>query len=409
MTVNLVEVLRDIIQIRLAVQFRRLVMRDVFRSSKSFDRRALLYYKTSPFASSRLVDKSRHTNDREILSMASVLHRQGLTVDVIDREAKPSQFMQLAEFDYDLIISNCAGNSAPHHQTLLTKFSYKAFVALAMGPDPAVSHEKNTSRHASFSKRTGVSPVVRRLVSGTKDEWDSRFSKASAIVVNARPGTFSHQSYLRYGIPIHYVPSAVSEAVGFEDSLGGGRKRLPTSFIFFGGNGLICKGLDLVLEAFDGMHNLELHVFGPLGEKDFWKYYKPLLMVNPQIHVHGFVDVGGKIFQEVTSRAAFNIFPASSEGAATSVVTAMRAGVIPLVTYEAGVNVEPFGFQIPKDQVNPEALRDLIGRLSSMGADEVRKRSKLAYLASLEFCESNFTDKFDLAVREILSGKSEKT
>lgn len=402
---KLMESLLDLILIRIRVRFRKLVVIDALNQSTNRPRRALLYYKTSPLASSRLVSKSRHTNDGEILSMISVLDDKGFAVDVIDREASLKQVMALSDVKYDLLISNCAGNSAPHHHVLVDFFNYKSLVAWAMGPDPALSVEKNIARHSSFFERTGVRPVIRRLVSGNQEEWDRRFERCSAIIVNGKPGTFSFESYRRHKKPIYYVPSVVSEQVYFSGNVD--KKRSPRTFIFFGGNGLICKGLDLVLEAFDGLHGLELHVFGPSGEEDFWGHYKALIDSNPQIHFHGFVEVGGAVFRDVSSRAGYQIFPASAEGSATSVLTAMRAGVVPIVTYETGIDVKPFGFQLPERHVNVKELRVLIGRLSTVGKSELRRRSNSAHRASLENHEDVFKVRFKLAINDIIGSWEE--
>ncbi len=107
---------------------------------------------------------------------------------------------------------------------------------------------------------------------------------------------------------------------------------------------MICKGLDLVLEAFDGLTGVELHIGGPAGENEFWSFYAPLLKRNPHIFYHGFVVVGGALFNKITEDAAFAIFPGSAEGATTSVLTVMARGLVPFVTYETGIDSEDFGF-----------------------------------------------------------------
>lgn len=395
-----VDVLLDFFLIRVPVRFRKRVIENAGHQVVVDKKRALLYYKTDPFFSKRLVKKGRHTNDREIVSMVSSLTEAGFIVDVIDREASRSQIFKLRKYEYELFFSNCAGNSAPLHWTVVDDLKPKKIVALAMGPDPELSVKNNVARHANFRDRTGVDPVLRRMVDGSPEEWSARFGNSSAIFINARPGTFSYQSYLGYEVPLHFLPSAVSDSVPVHEAKVS--ERSPKTFMFFGGNGLICKGLDLVLEAFDGLHHLDLHVFAPPGEKDFWSHYRPLLARNPQIHFHGFVDVGGRIFQSISQRAAFNIFPASAEGCATSVTSAMRSGVIPVVTHEAGLDVEGYGIQIGTIHPEPAELRDLVCSLSELSESEVNRRSRESYLASLDFTDLNFRKSFQDAVLQII-------
>jgi hypothetical protein len=140
---------------------------------------------------------------------------------------------------------------------------------------------------------------------------------------------FNVETFSSHQIPMCRINPSTSPILNFELSLL--ESKSSNSFIYFGGNGLICKGLDLVLEAFDGLKGVTLDVCCPSNELDFWSYYKPLLERNSHIRFHGFVQVGGREFSEITAKAAFNIFPGSAEGCATSVVTCMRRGVIPVL------------------------------------------------------------------------------
>jgi hypothetical protein len=181
------------------------------------------------------------------------------------------------------------------------------------------------------------------------------------------------------------------------------KRKSAKSFLYIGGNGLICKGLDLVLEAFDGLSHLTLDVCGPEGEADFWGFYRPLMERNPQIRFHGFVDVTGPVFKNITSRTAFNIFPSCSEGCATSVVTAMRRGVIPVVTPESGVDVYDFGYELQNATV--EGVRDVVMNLCEMPQSEMKRRILDTYLESSRYSMDGFKDSMLRALLNTLSIK----
>lgn len=400
-----IEALGDVL-VKIQLRFRPLVREDVFRKASIFTERVLVYYKTDPLQSRRLVKNFRHTNNSEILAMITELDSLGFVVDLVDREASTGSFYKLSKNSYDLAISNCAGNSAPLHSKIREVIRPRALVAYAMGPDPLLSVRNNIRRHNSFESRTGSRPILRRMVEGKPPEWDSRFKHSDAIFVNGKAGTFCFESYKRHGAPIYTIPSILPEwlqpcELDFES-------KSTRHFIYFGGNGLICKGLDIVLEAFDGLMSCELDICAPSNEQDFLSHYSELLARNPNIRFHGFIDIGSPLFRKLTKRASFNLFPASSECAATSVLVTMRAGVIPVVTPEAGINVEDFGFFLETELDAPQKVRDKILEVQQLPLERVRQLSIKSYRASLEYNSAGFRESFRQAIIRVMENVGEE-
>jgi glycosyltransferase involved in cell wall biosynthesis len=58
--------------------------------------------------------------------------------------------------------------------------------------------------------------------------------------------------------------------------------------------------------------------------------------MGSNIHPIGFVDIRGQLFRYIADRCSFAILPSCSEGISASVLTAMSAGVIPIVSQESG-------------------------------------------------------------------------
>jgi glycosyl transferase family 1 len=111
----------------------------------------------------------------------------------------------------------------------------------------------------------------------------------------------------------------------------------PNSFLFIAGGGQVHKGLDLVLEAFSRRPHLELFVCSLFAEeKDFCSTYNRELYKTSNIHPVGYVDIGDQIFRQIADRCSFSFLPSCSEANAGSVLTAMSAGVIPIVSCECG-------------------------------------------------------------------------
>jgi glycosyltransferase involved in cell wall biosynthesis len=90
-----------------------------------------------------------------------------------------------------------------------------------------------------------------------------------------------------------------------------------THFLWFGGAGLVHKGLDLLLDYFYENPSLTLHICGPIeSEPLFAQAYKKELYETENIIMHGFVDIRGQVFEEIIKRCAFVVFPSCSEGQA---------------------------------------------------------------------------------------------
>ena len=85
------------------------------------------------------------------------------------------------------------------------------------------------------------------------------------------------------GKPVYRIP--LSSAAEFPWDEAKDFDRVRRRFLWLGSGGMVHKGLDLVLEAFAGMPELELVVCGPVdGESDFQKLYHRELYETPNIH-----------------------------------------------------------------------------------------------------------------------------
>ena len=128
-------------------------------------------------------------------------------------------------------------------------------------------------------------------------------------------------------------------------------------FLWLGSHGFVHKGLDLVLEAFAAMPEYHLTVCGPTKgevekefekvlyvEKDFEKTFYKELYQTSNIRTVGWVDVASPEFMQIANDCIGLINPSCSEGEGGAVVGCMHAGLIPIVSYESGVDIDAFGF-----------------------------------------------------------------
>jgi glycosyltransferase involved in cell wall biosynthesis len=176
-------------------------------------------------------------------------------------------------------------------------------------------------------------------------------------------------------------------------------------FLYFGGNGNIVKGLDLVIEAFSELPEVELYICAPKNEEDFNAAYQDILARSKNIHFLGFIKVGGDTFNRVTSECGYVIFPSCSEGTASSVVTCMRRGLIPIVTYESGIDLDDFGYLI--EDIHIEALKSRIKNISKEHRKDFNSRSIKTYFNSFNYTQAKFSEIFEKAIIHVLTNKKD--
>ena len=141
---------------------------------------------------------------------------------------------------------------------------------------------------------------------------------------------------------------------------------------------MVHKGLDLALDAFAGMPDMELTVCGrPEKEEDFYKLYEKELLHSPNIHFHGWIDMATPAFAEIARTHAAVIYPSSAEGGAGSVIHCMHAGMLPICTTEASIDLGDFGNHVESGTV--EAVQKACRAVAEMPASEVEARARAAY------------------------------
>jgi hypothetical protein len=157
-------------------------------------------------------------------------------------------------------------------------------------------------------------------------------------------------------------------------------------YLWLGGYGLVHKGLDLVLEAFTQMPDHHLTVCGPIHEEsDFANAYEKELYRTPNIHTVGWIDLESPEFLEIRRRCIALIYPSCSEGQCGGVVTCLQAGLIPIISYESGVDVDGFGVILKT--CSTDTIKNSVRIMSSLTANELQSRAHKAW----EYSRANHT------------------
>jgi glycosyltransferase involved in cell wall biosynthesis len=164
-------------------------------------------------------------------------------------------------------------------------------------------------------------------------------------------------------------------------------------FLYMSNHGCIRRGLDLVLDVFLEI-NLPLYICGPLElEKNFYKFYQPLLSQKKNINYCGYIDTSSNQFRKIIKDCDFVVLPSCSEAESGSVLNAMSLGLLPIVTKEVGfTDVSTYGYFISNDDV--QSIRDLILHTAN-SSDEVIAEKRLKLSTHLEdFTPEAFANQF---------------
>jgi hypothetical protein len=150
------------------------------------------------------------------------------------------------------------------------------------------------------------------------------------------------------------------------------------NFIWLGSAGIVNKGLDLTLEAFAGMPNVNLFVCGPVDdEKAFVHAYHKELYKTENINTIGWIDVAGDDFKRLISKCCGLVYPSCAEGQAGAVVTCMQAGLIPIISRQSGVDVEGFGIILKENSVT--AIMEAVKSIQTEKQENIRQMALNAW------------------------------
>ncbi|MEH2074370.1 MAG: glycosyltransferase [Nostoc sp.] len=213
--------------------------------------------------------------------------------------------------------------------------------------------------------------------------------------------TFKYANKPMYRIPISspvvypYPDKKDFEAV---------RKR----FLWFGGSALVLKGLDLVLDAFAQMPEYHLTVCGPVSnDKEFEQAFHKELYETPNIHTYGWIDVSSHDFIEVTNNCLGLVYPSVSEGQSGAVISCLQAGLIPILSYESGVDVHDFG--VIFDNLSLEEIKAKVISISNLPVEDLKLMSRQAWeYARANHTKEKFAQVYRNVVEQIIENHSQK-
>ena len=348
--------------------------------------RLLLSYLTAPFENPSMLAKfAGHSSYWECHQIGQIFLDMGYEVDVInwDTDALPRD----RNYSICIDIHRNLEKFASHLDSACIKILH------ITGAHWLYQNEAEYRRCLELQMRRGVTVVPRRQV---PPSLGIEFADCATLLGNE----FTESTFAYAGKRIFRIP--LSSTVAFPTPVSKDFDRCRHRFIWLGGSGAVHKGLDRVLEAVASTSDIELVICGRIREEtDFVEAYSSELDHTANIQTKGWVDIASPQFAEMVQNAVGLIYPTCSEGQAGSVITALHAGLIPIVSRQAGVSVDGFGFTLETCAVSE--IRHWLQHVRDLPAQELAMRAQEAWrYAQANHTKEAFTKHYREAVLQVL-------
>ena len=320
---------------------------------RDFKRHALLVYRVSPFMDN--IGIKGHTTAQDARSISEVLDELGYSVDVIN----PWYEGELDHGKYDLVIG--FRKAFEDMLPLLREDCVKIYYLTTM--NSYIANMAEMKRIEEFYKRNKMRPAYRRLEYSCMDleriyMCDGAICLGNGYTVSTYEGMFKK-----------LLAQNVS---GFKVNVDRTNAPEKKGFLWYGGAGSLHKGLDLCIEAFRDIQDLNLHIVGKIDD-DIYEFYRDEIEGSSNVFYHGYLYHDDKEFIDVCADCSFSLGVSCSESQSTAMITAIFAGLVPVCCDETGIDTEEYG-GIRIGSSNIKELKETVIAVSKMTDEEIRKR-----------------------------------
>ena len=339
-------------------------------NNTSYLKNCLMLYIIYPF-DENVVDVT-HQNQWQVKELARMVGEFGFNVDVVNYD---DQRVRLDK-KYDMVIDvnpSIDNYYKSHMNESCVKIAY-----LTMS-NPSYANKAEIQRIEDIVARKGKRLKQRRHI--------HLFDKAAmesldAIFLIGNDHTLKTYNEFQFK-KVHFIRNmGYSLLENFDFS-----RKSSDSFLFLAGVGQVHKGLDLLLDVFSMCPHLKLYVASPYNnEDDFCELYRKELFHTGNVFPLGFLDIRSEKFLQVSMSCSYFLLPSCAEGQAGSVLTAMSAGLIPVVSRNCGF---PEGDVYLFENCSIDGIYDTINALSLKQMDWIKNNS----LRSIEIVQSKYSQK----------------
>ena len=328
----------------------------------SFTRNALVTYVSDPY---RKKFNISHTNSFESMDIGKAIKEAGFNVDITDYDYEGS----IDYIKYDLIM----GFGEPLINSFYKRRKKIITIYYGTGMHLNTQNANTLNRIKEVFDKKGVwLPDSGRIVDKS---WSIQTTLVDAMVLlGNQEVTKTYSPYFKG--KIYNIPASFYNVSNFNEILSSKEfYKARTHFLWFGSSGLIHKGLDLLLDIFSNRRDINLHICGSLErEPEFKQTFSDELNKTTNIHYHGFVSLNSPLFIDLLTRCAFVIFPSCSEGGGASVLNVCgNGGLIPLLSKEASIDTNDFGFVF--DKIDIKSIQFVIEQVLQLKDYEIKEKT----------------------------------
>ncbi len=361
--------------------FRKKLFKNV--NGTNYEKNCLLVYMTAPFRRGNMT--FLHQTLWQCTEIARLLGEFGYNVDVIDFHRD----VRLAKA-YDLIIDIHPGLNKSY-QNHMTENCKK--IVYCTGANVTFSNAAEQKRLDDLFMRKGVRLRARRYFQPI--ERREMLSFDGVLLIG---NSYTWRTYNEFGISsVSYIKNTGYDFPGQKDF----SKKSSSKFLYMGSAGQVFRGLDLLLDIFSERPDLTLYVCAQLkAESDFCALYKKELFNTANIIPVGFVDIRSKNFAQIAAACSYMILPSAAEGMSGSVLVAMSAGIIPIVSRECGLEDDEVQ-HLP--DCNLQTIARVVDEYSKKPLSWIEIESRRVMdIARTRYNNRNFTDCMRSALRRVL-------
>ena len=344
--------------------FGRLTQREVITliPEKKTQGEVLLSYLTNPFRFHVTQSHFRsHTNQWECTQIAQAWLNKGYSVDIIDWNN--NHFIPKKDYSVLIDIHSNMERLAPLMRADCQKILH------ITGAHWLFQNTAEYSRLLSLQKRRNMTLIPRRTV---QPSMGIEYADCATVLGNS----FTQETFAYSKKPLYPIRLSTNLELPFFETKEFGKIR--KNYLWFGGGGMVHKGLDLVLETFFELPDFNLTVCGPVNhEPDFQKAYFKELYQTPNIQTIGSIDVHSSQFQRIIRNNVGLIYPSCSEGGGGSVITCLHAGLIPVISYESSVDISGFGIVLAESTINE--IITSVKKISGLSDTDLKINSKKSW------------------------------
>lgn len=260
--------------------------------------------------------------------------------------------------------------------------------------NPIIVSKKYAERIAYFKQRHPYINCDASMVRKGYIDEDMFELSDLAIIMSSRYNAESMKHYFDKEYLINSNAFINSEYVFDRANLENRIEQIKRNFLWFGSDGLIHKGVDILIDAFKEMPELAINFYG-LSTAERRLFHK--LRVSNTLDC-GRVNVQKTEFiDKIVNQHCFIIFPSCSEGMSTAVATCMAHGIIPILTKECGF--EPNEYIIELGGWHIEDIKCAVKRAISMNNEDILNFREGCF----QYARKNFSlEKFDSSFEDIM-------